>query len=117
MSSPILNQIGTVFIPVKDIEKARAWYCALLGLVEEGDILFGHLYVIPMEGAGIVLDSKIYSEETVFKTPAFHFNTLNIEEAYEAMKRQNVKILTKIEHQHYFNIQDPDGNHLMICQC
>gem|GEM_PF-5747993 len=28
--SPILNQISTVFIPVRDIEKAREWYCEVL---------------------------------------------------------------------------------------
>ncbi|MEH7506960.1 VOC family protein, partial [Priestia megaterium] len=25
--NPILNEVGTVFIPVKDIKKARDWYC------------------------------------------------------------------------------------------
>jgi len=32
--NPILNQIGTVFIPVSNIEKARDWYCSLLGILE-----------------------------------------------------------------------------------
>ncbi|MEY2196968.1 VOC family protein, partial [Neobacillus sp. BF23-41] len=30
--NPILNQIGTVFIPVRNIEEARNWYCDILGL-------------------------------------------------------------------------------------
>jgi len=29
--NPVLNQIGTVFIPVSNIEKARDWYCDILG--------------------------------------------------------------------------------------
>ncbi|WP_336623538.1 VOC family protein [Oceanobacillus profundus] len=67
MENPILKQIGTVFIPVSNIEKARDWYCDILGLKTDGEIQFGHLYVIPMEGTGIELDSKIYSEDRVFK--------------------------------------------------
>jgi hypothetical protein len=70
-----------------------------------------------MIGTGIVLDSKIYSEDTILKTPLFHFNTNNIEQAYEFMRNKNVKLTTTIEHNHWFNFKDPDGNHLMICQC
>lgn len=47
--NPILNEVGTVFIPVKDIKKARDWYCDILGLITDGDILYDHLYVIPMK--------------------------------------------------------------------
>src|SRR5690625_953601 len=117
MNSPILKQIGTVFIPVSDIRKARDWYCDILGLKAEGEILFGHLYVIPMEGTGVVLDSKMYAEDKVFKTPAFHFNTENIEEAFNFMKKKGANLITGVEHDHYFNFKDPDGNILMICKC
>ena len=44
---PILSKIGTVFIPVRNIEEARDWYCDILGLSAEGEILFGHLYIVP----------------------------------------------------------------------
>lgn len=115
--NPIINQIGTIFIPVSNVEKARNWYCDILGLACSGEILFGHLFIIPMNGTGIVLDSKIYSEETRLKTPLFHFNTNNIEQAYKYMKNKNVKLTTAIEHNHWFNFEDSDGNHLMVCQC
>ncbi|RKL64692.1 glyoxalase [Salipaludibacillus neizhouensis] len=116
-SKPILNQIGTTFIPVSDIKRARDWYCEILELPADGEILFGHLYVLPMKGTGIVLDSKIFSEENTYKAPPFHLNTNNIEQAYQYMKSKNVEIITKIEHNHWFNFKDLDGNHLMICQC
>ncbi|MFD0824457.1 VOC family protein [Neobacillus sp. M.A.Huq-85] len=115
--SPILNQIGTVFIPVSNIEEARNWYCDILGLPADGEILYGHLYIVPMKGTGIVLDSKIYSEDNIFNTPSFHLNTNNIELAYEYMRGKNVELTTEIEHNHWFNFKDPDGNHLMICKC
>lgn len=117
MDSPILKQIGTIFIPVSNIEQARDWYCDILGLKADKEIQFGHLYVIPLHGTGIVLDSKIYEKDKVFKTPAFHFDTKNIKEAFQFMKNKEVNVITEIEHDHYFNFKDPDGNMLMICQC
>lgn len=115
--NPIQNQIGTVFIPVSNIEQARDWYCDLLGLPNDGEILFGHLFVVPMEGTGIVLDSKIYAKDNVFRAPAFHFNTNNVEEAYAYMKAKGVDLVTGIEHNQWFNFRDPDGNLLMVSQC
>jgi len=115
--NPILNQIGTIFIPVSNVEESRNWYCDLLGLPEEGEILYGHLYIVPMNGTGIVLDSKIFAEENVFKTPVFHLNTNDIEKSYEYMKSKNVELVTEIQHNHWFNFKDPDGNLLMVCKC
>lgn len=115
--NPILNQVGTIFIPVSSIEKSRDWYCDLLGLPFDGEILFSHLYVIPMNGVDIVLDSKIFSTDNILNTPLFHFNTNNIEQSYTYMKSKGIELTTEIEHGHWFNFQDLDGNHLMICTC
>lgn len=115
--NPILNQIGTVFIPVSHIGKARDWYCDILGLPADGEIMFGHLYVVPMQGTSIVLDSKIYAEDTIFRAPAFHFNSNHIEAAYEFMKSKQVNLTSPIEHNHWFTFKDPDGNQLMVCKC
>jgi catechol 2,3-dioxygenase-like lactoylglutathione lyase family enzyme len=114
---PIKNEVGTIFIPVKDIEKAREWYCDILGLPADGEVQFGHLYVLPMKGTGIVLDSKIYSEQNIFGAPAFHLNTENIKEAFDFLKSKEVEFATGIEHDHWFNFKDPDGNHIMVCKC
>ncbi|WP_159887358.1 VOC family protein [Paenibacillus puerhi] len=115
--SPIMNEIGTVFIPVSDIEKARDWYSDLLGLPIEGEILFGHLYIVPMKGTGLVLDSKIYSENNIFNAPAIQLHTKNIEEAYAFMEAKQIELTTKIQHNQWFNFKDPDGNVLMVCAC
>jgi catechol 2,3-dioxygenase-like lactoylglutathione lyase family enzyme len=115
--NPILNQIGTIFIPVSNIKKARNWYCDILGIPADGEILYDHLYIVPMIGTGIVLDSKIYSEDNIFKTPAFHLNTNDIKQAYEYMRGKNIELTTEIEHNQWFNFKDPDGNHLMVCKC
>ncbi|MYL48133.1 VOC family protein [Halobacillus litoralis] len=117
MKSPIQNEVGAIFVPVKDIEKARDWYCDLLDVPAEEEFPGGHLYVLPMKHAGVVLDSKIYSEEAVFGAPAFHFNTEDIEAAYTYMKEKGIDVVSEIQFGHFFNFKDPDGNLLMICQC
>ncbi|MFD1954700.1 VOC family protein [Paenibacillus thailandensis] len=114
--NPIQNEIGGVFIPVKDIEAARDWYCGLLGLPNDGELFFGHIYVIPMNGPNIVLDSKIYDPERIYKVPAFQLRTDDIHQAYEYMKSKNVELVTGIENNHWFNFKDPNGNLLMVCR-
>ncbi|MDQ0230064.1 VOC family protein [Metabacillus malikii] len=114
--NPISKKIGGVFIPVRNVENARDWYCDLLGLPTNGDIFFDHIYVLPLEGPNIVLDSKLYSPENIFQVPAFQLNTNDIKQAYQYMIEKNVELITGIEHGHWFNFKDPDGNILMICQ-
>ncbi|MCR8644410.1 VOC family protein [Paenibacillus sp. N1-5-1-14] len=117
MTSPIKNQIGSIFIPVSNIEAARDWYCRILQVSTTNEIIYGHLFIVPMQGtAGIILDSKIYAPERVFQTPVFQFTTDDIEEAYAYMQEQGVQLVTGIEHGHWFNFKDPDGNLLMICK-
>lgn len=114
--SPIHNEIGAVFIPVKDLQHSRDWYCDILGLQADGEILLGHLYMLPMKGPVLILDSKIYTEDRVFKTPAFHFNTSDIQAAYDYLVAKKVNIMPRME-PNWLNFEDPDGNLLMVCEC
>lgn len=117
-SSPILSQIGGIFIPVSSIEQARDWYCDILGVPADGDILFGHLYILSVnEGIDLILDSKIFTGDNVFQAPAFQFKTHDIKEAYDYMKSKQVELTTEIMYDQWFNFKDPDGNQLMICKC
>ncbi|MGA9287680.1 MAG: VOC family protein [Anaerobacillus sp.] len=114
--NPILNEVGAVFIPGKDVEIAKDWYCDVLDIPATGEIVAGHLYVVPMTEPGLVLDSKIYSEDTIYRIPPFHFITKNIEAAYRFLRDKRIELVTEIENGHWFNFKDPDGNVLMICE-
>lgn len=117
MPTIIQNQIRGVFIPVSNIEEARDWYCKIFDLPTNGEIFFGHIYVLPMQGdTNTVLDSKIYSPENIHKVPVLQFATDNIEKSYQYIQSLNVDIVTEIQNGHWFNIKDPDGNVLMICK-
>ena len=114
--NPFSKKITAIFIPVNDIKKARDWYCDLLDCEPTNDFPGGHLYVIELSGINIVLDSKIFREETVLKEASFHFDTDDIQLAYDYIQSKGIELVTNIEHGHFFIFKDPDGNHLMLCQ-
>jgi catechol 2,3-dioxygenase-like lactoylglutathione lyase family enzyme len=122
VQSPIKNQVGGVFIPVRNIEKARDWYCKILGVPSDGDILFGHLYLLPMDGLAVILDqmpmwggNELEGPPT-YKTPAFMFQTDDIHESYQFMQNNEVELVTEIQSEKWFVFKDPDGNLLMVCK-
>lgn len=114
MINPIKREIGAVFLPVRDIEASRTWYCDLLGLARRPDILFGHICVIPMtDGSGLVLDSKGFVAPRT-GTPAFHFDSDDIPAAFTYMRAKGVTLVGEITDGIFFNFQDMDGNLLMV---
>ncbi len=119
--TPIKNQIGGVFIPVRNLEKAKEWYRKILGL-EGGEEYFGHLFVVPMEGtAGLILDAmpkwrKEDGDISTYQVPAIQFLTNDMEAAYQFMQENNVELVTEIQDHFYFVFKDLDGNLLMICK-
>ena len=117
--SIISSKVGAIFIPVSNIISAREWYCSILNLEPTYGIIAGHLCCIPLDnnGLNLVLDSNIYDQNSVYKNPAFHFNTDDIHKAYQFLKDRNVEFITEIENGHWFNFKDPDGNALMVCHC
>ena len=114
MASAIDREIGTVFVPVRDIEAARDWYRALLGHGPGGEILFGHLHVVPMQaGSGLVLDSKGFAGPHD-KKPAFHFNTSDIHAAHAQVVALGAPGVGEVTDGVFFTFKDPDGNLLMV---
>lgn len=122
-ASPIRNKVGSIFVPVRDIEKSRSWYCRVLGLNEaDCEIMSGHLCPLPMEGTGLILDTmpKWGGQEPggapSIETPAFMLMTADLEGALAYMRGLGAELVTEIEHDHWFVVKDPDGNKLMICR-
>ncbi|MCR2806949.1 VOC family protein [Paenibacillus soyae] len=121
--SPVKNKIGSVFIPVRDIEKARSWYCRILGLNEaDCAIMNGHLCPLPMQGTGIILDTmpawggREPGGAPSIETPAFMLLTEDLQGSLQFMKELGAELVTEIEHDHWFVVKDPDGNKIMICR-
>lgn len=122
-ASPVKNKVGSIFVPVRDIEKSRSWYCQVLGLNEDDcNIMNGHLCPLPMEGTEIILDTmpKWGGDQPrgapSIETPAFMLMTEDLRSSFDYMKKIGVELVTEIEHDHWFVVKDPDGNKLMICR-
>ena len=114
MAGAIEREIGTVFVPVRDIEAARDWYRTLLGHEPGGEILFGHLHVVPMQaGSGLVLDSKGFAGPHDSK-PAFNFNTSDIHAAHAQVVALGALDVGAVTDGVFFTFKDPDGNLLMV---
>jgi hypothetical protein len=117
MTSPIRNRIKGAFIPVADIHAARDWYARVFGF-DVGPVLHGHLCCIETEGPTLILDAKprtAQGEVPVFRAPAVMLDTDDTRAAYDHLRQQSVRLLTEIQHDHFFNLADPDGNVLMVC--
>lgn len=108
------REIGGVFVPVSDIEKARDWYRRFLGLEPGGETFFGHIHVVPMKaGSGLVLDSKGFAGPHDRK-PAFHFNTDDIHAAREQALTAGAHEVGAVTDGAFFTFKDPDGNLMMV---
>jgi hypothetical protein len=121
--SPIKNKIGSVFVPVKNIEESRNWYCRVLRLNEKDcNIINGHLCPLPMEGTGIILDTmpmwggNQQGGAPHIETPAFMVMTEDLLKSLTYLEELGVEFVTGIEHDHWFVVKDPDGNKIMICR-
>ncbi|MCP3740902.1 VOC family protein [Rossellomorea sp. BNER] len=125
ITGPISAQVNTVFIHVTDLKKAAQWYSDLFGLEINLEDVHSPVYNIPVKGdTGITLDDHAFDasfQHSPSKNPCFNFFTLNIEEAYTFVKNKGIKITREIEKVNdntiWFNIEDIDGNQIMICNC
>lgn len=52
----------------------------------------------------------------MFRVPAFHLNTSDIQAAHAHLAERGAEV-TEIRDGQWFNFKDPDGNVLMICEC
>jgi predicted enzyme related to lactoylglutathione lyase len=121
--SPVINRIPAVFIPVRNLEKAKKWYGEMLGL--DGETRFGHIFVASMQGegmGGLVLDEMPNwrgpdGDILPYQAPAIQFSTDDVAAAYAFMKERGVEMVSEVENDFFFVFKDPDGNHLMVCEC
>lgn len=118
MSSPVQNQIGAVFIPVSDMQRAIAWYSALLGLPQTETSHEGKIYNLPMRGdTALMLDA--HKPVSNSSQPLCFFWTDDILATYDFLKQQEIEPLDvpeDIGSVTTLTFKDPDGNLLMACQ-
>lgn len=121
---PIASETRGIFIPVKNIDRARAWYHDVLGLAV-GEVVMGHLCCIEMgSGPDLLLDQKLTPDGPVNNVqfgayPLFMFSSDDIQASLDYLRARDVEVLeyggTAIQNGHWFNFRDCEGNVLMVC--
>lgn len=120
--SPLISEVQGVFIPAKDIERAKEWYSRILGIPVASQRGKDHHYSLPVDGIETILDEMPYWRKNrldgppVYQTPAFKLQTKNIHDAYRFMIEQGVHCSTEVEDDSWFVFQDLDGNLIMVCE-
>lgn len=121
---PIKNQMNGVFVHVKNLKAAVKWYADLLELDVDLDNVASPVFNVPIVGTtSLTLDDHTFDptfKHTIGPSPIFNFYAPDIDEAYQYIKGKSIEIVREIERVEdtaWFNIKDPDGNVLMICNC
>ncbi|WML56135.1 VOC family protein [Neobacillus sp. PS2-9] len=123
--TPIINEMGTVFVHVKDLKKSVEWYSRILGFEVDLSELNSPVYDIPIQGTtGLTLDDHAFDNNFRHQpssNPIFNLLVDDIDSAYRFIKESGAEIVREIErigeHFAWFNFVDPDRNVLMACTC
>lgn len=118
----IQPHIDSVFLWVRDLNRAVERYAKLLGLEVREQDRFGHLHLFRLDsGTALMLDSNGMENVPVpergpvlFKLP-----TYDIDRAAKESQDLGFEIvygIQRLPQVSFFNIRDDDGNILMICQ-
>lgn len=122
MTSPIRNQINTVFIHVKNLEKSVEWYCRLLDQEYEPSEIKSPVYNLKINHfTGLTLDAGPEGEIKEVEAspyPLLNFHTDHIHAAYAYVEELNYEIASEIvqfDDFAFFTVLDPDKNKVMVC--
>lgn len=113
-----------VFVHVKNLKAAVKWYADLLELDVDLDKVASPVFNVPIVGTtSLTLDDHVFDpafKHTISPNPIFNLYASEIDEAYQYIKGKGIEIVREIERVEdtaWFNIKDPDGNVVMICNC
>ena len=117
-SSPIHNRIGAVFVHVTDMQRAIAWYSALLGVPQSATSHEGLIYDVPMDGpTGLTLDGHAHARGAfqpggpLLMLPA---DDIHAAHAFAGEHAREVGPVEDIGSVSVFHLADPDGNRLIV---
>lgn len=115
-SHPIANFISSVVVPVTDLKRATEWYSRLLGkpiIPERQD--GGPIYWFEMpNGTGILLDDNRNNQDLA-AFPTFMLKSEQIQQAFKYIQSRGINVVRDIQFDHYFMIEDLEGNTMMVC--
>ncbi|WP_224725029.1 VOC family protein [Paenibacillus vietnamensis] len=118
----IFPHINSVFLWVRNLERAVDTYAKLMGLEVREQDRYGHLHLFRLDnGSHLMLDSNGMENRPVQENGPvlIKLGTSDIDRAFIEAQELGFKLVYGIDrypHFSYFNIRDEDGNTLMVCQ-
>lgn len=113
MADVLFKRIDTVFLPVRDIDAAIAWYTETLGLTlrwKSANYAALNLAETPL---------TLYQPERFTPVDAvpFNFYSPDADQAHRRLALQGALVMPIQEHPgiRFFDFRDPDGNLLSVC--
>jgi catechol 2,3-dioxygenase-like lactoylglutathione lyase family enzyme len=112
-------RIQSVFVPVRDMQRAIAWYSALLGLPAVTATHEGLIYDLPLPGeTGLKLDGHAHTRGEVVDraVPLLMFGAEAFDNVLDFARAQGTGATQPedIGSAHVLYLDDPDGNHICI---
>lgn len=121
---PIQNQMNGVFVHVSNLKVSAKWYSDLVGIEWNEEDISSPVFNLPITGTtSLTLDDHSFDphfQPAISPNPLFNLYAPNIDEAYEYVVSKGIEVVREIEwvgETAWFNIKDPDGNVVMICNC
>lgn len=119
---PIIKEIGSVFIPVKNLEQSIHWYESILGFKLTVNWGLGATLKIQNQPTVLGLIQVEEKQPVSFKnkensmTPYYNFLTKDIYYAYDFLKQNHVQVRDIHNNGEFLlmNFEDPDGNLLSM---
>ncbi|QTM99112.1 hypothetical protein ERJ70_07230 [Sediminibacillus dalangtanensis] len=120
INQPIISRVGGALLHVDNLKKMVAWYGALLNMdvTIDKDIPF---YVFDLDNnINLTLDDHRNIPSVNKRYPICQLKTKDIETTYKVVREARIPITLDLKRPHpglaYFNIQDSEGNSLMILE-
>lgn len=111
----MFSRIDTVFLRVRNLEKALGWYTEQLGLTvrwRQPGLACLNLGETPLTLIEVTEGFSSVPE------PTFNFYAADIDTAYGRLREAGVTVDAQIAEEpgvRWFGFQDPDGNRLEVC--
>jgi catechol 2,3-dioxygenase-like lactoylglutathione lyase family enzyme len=128
ISMKIINKLMMVSMNVSDIPKVKAFYADKLGLkvttdYRQNDDNWWVSLAFPEGGATITLSRATGFENMKHGTMTLYFESSDIAATHEELSRKGVKV-NEVQNDlfgpssgvKWFNIEDPDGNQVILAQ-
>lgn len=122
MKKIVEPEIHAVFIHTADLIRSAQWYCDLLGLDFNPEMVSKPVFNVPVNGSTyLTIDSHAFDPDFNFRPstgPVFTVFSGDLQAVRQWVAETDISVVREIEKDRsfgWFHIHDPDHNIVMVC--